>query len=86
VAEKFTGGVYHYSNEGVISWFDFAVAIRDIAGLSCKVNGIDTFGYPTPAKRPGYSVMSKDKIQSTFGIKLADWKESLQKCIQLLEQ
>jgi dTDP-4-dehydrorhamnose reductase len=86
IQEKPKAGVYHFSNEGVISWFDFAIAIRDLAGLTCEVNGIDTSGYPTPAKRPGYSVMSKEKIQTTFGIKLIDWKVSLQKCSQLLQQ
>jgi dTDP-4-dehydrorhamnose reductase len=82
--DKFEKGIYHFSNDGMISWYDFAVAIRDFAGLSCKINGIDTSGYPTPAKRPGYSVMSKDKIVSTFGIELIDWKASLQKCMKLL--
>lgn len=79
------GGIYHFSNEGVISWFDFATAIRDIAGLHCDVQPTDTSGYPTPAKRPGYSVMSKEKIKS-LGVELKDWKESLQKCIYLLQQ
>ena len=78
-------GIYHYSNEGNISWFDFAVAIRDNAGLSCQVQNIDTASYPTPAKRPHYSVMSKEKIVSTFGISLKPWKDSLQKCMDLLE-
>lgn len=78
-------GIYHYSNEGNISWFDFAVAIRDNAGLSCEVQNIDTASYPTPAKRPHYSVMSKEKIVSTFGISLKPWKDSLQKCMDLLE-
>lgn len=77
-------GIYHYSNEGNINWCDFAIAIRDNAGLSCNVQPIDTAGYPTPAKRPHYSVMSKDKIVSTFGITLKDWKDSLQKCMDLL--
>lgn len=80
------GGIYHFSNEGVISWFDFAAAIKELAGLSCNVRPVDTSGYPTPAKRPGYSVMAKEKIKSTFGIELKDWKESLQKCLQLLQQ
>lgn len=80
------GGIYHFSNQGVISWFDFAVAIKDLAGLQCGVNAIDTSGYPTPAKRPAYSVMSKEKIKSTFHIELKDWKDSLQICIQLLQQ
>lgn len=83
--ENFDAGVYHYSNEGVISWFDFAVAIRDIAGLKCDVKPTDTAGYPTPAKRPGYSVMNKQKIISA-GIPLKNWKDSLQTCITLLQQ
>ena len=83
--ENVAGGIYHFSNEGIISWYDFAVAIRDLAGLNCKVNPIDTSGYPTPAKRPAYSVMSKEKIKS-IGIQLKDWKESLQACIKLLQQ
>ncbi|HEX8358271.1 MAG TPA: dTDP-4-dehydrorhamnose reductase [Segetibacter sp.] len=78
-------GIYNYSNDGLISWFDFAVAIKELSGLDCMVKPVDTSGYPTPAKRPGYSVMSKEKIKSTFGIQLKDWKESLQKCLQLLQ-
>lgn len=79
-------GIYHYSNNGIISWYDFAVAIKELAGLACNVKPVDTSGYPTPAKRPAYSVMNKQKIQSTFGIQIKDWKESLQKCIYLLQQ
>ncbi len=79
------GGIYHFSNEGIISWFDFAVAIRDIAGLACDVKPTDTAGYPTPAKRPAYSAMNKEKIKS-LGIQLKYWKESLQACIHLLQQ
>ncbi|MEP7320238.1 MAG: dTDP-4-dehydrorhamnose reductase, partial [Panacibacter sp.] len=70
-------GIYHYSNEGAISWCDFATAIRDIKQLDCTVNGIATVQYPTPARRPGYSVMSKEKIHSTFNIEIKDWKQSL---------
>jgi len=80
------GGIYHFSNEGIISWFDFAVAIKELAGLLCNVKPVDTSGYPTPAKRPGYSAMNKEKIKATFGIELKDWKESLQQCLQLLLQ
>ncbi|MCW3106115.1 MAG: dTDP-4-dehydrorhamnose reductase [Segetibacter sp.] len=83
--EKVAGGIYHFSNEGIISWFDFAVAIRDVAGLQCNVKPIDTSGYPTPAKRPAYSAMNKEKIKS-LGIELKDWKESLQECLRLLQQ
>ncbi len=83
--EKVEGGIYNFSNEGIISWFDFAMAIRAIAGLSCNVNPIDTAGYPTPAKRPAYSGLNKDKIK-TLGIELKYWKDSLQHCIQLLQE
>lgn len=79
------GGIYHFANEGIISWFDFAVAIRDLSGLDCNVQPTDTSGYPTPAKRPGYSAMNKEKIKAV-GIQLKDWKESLRDCINLLQQ
>ena len=81
---KYTPGIYHFSNEAHITWFDFAEAIKDIAELKCIVNPIDTAGYPTPAKRPHYSVMDKKKMQSTFGIELQNWKDSLKTCIGLL--
>ncbi len=79
-------GIYHFSNEGVISWFDFAAAIKNLAGLSCDTKPIDTSAYPTPAKRPAYSAMNKEKIKSTFGIELKDWKDSLQQCLRLFQQ
>ena len=78
------GGIYHYSNEGHITWYDFAVAIKDLSGSSCKVNPISTSQYPTPAKRPSYSVLDKTKIQRTFGIRIKDWKTSLAVCIKKL--
>jgi dTDP-4-dehydrorhamnose reductase len=86
VKDKWQGGIYHYSNEGAISWYDFAVAIRDLSGLSCKVNPIPTTAYPTPAKRPHYSVLDKTKIRKTFQLPMIDWKTSLTKCIALLQE
>jgi dTDP-4-dehydrorhamnose reductase len=83
--KKVAGGIYHFSNEGIISWFDFAIAIRDLAGLQCEVRPIDTSGYPTPAKRPAYSAMKKEKIKA-LGVELKDWRESLQICINLLQE
>ncbi len=77
-------GIYHYSNEGVISWFDFAVAIKEISGSSCRVNPIPTSAYPTPAKRPAYSAFDKEKITEVFGIELQDWRKSLERCVKLL--
>ena len=74
-------GVYHYSNEGAISWCDFATAIRDIKKFGCTVNGITTVQYPTPAKRPAYAVMNKEKIHTAFNIEIKDWKQSLQECL-----
>ncbi|HKO79191.1 MAG TPA: dTDP-4-dehydrorhamnose reductase [Chitinophagaceae bacterium] len=70
-------GIYHFSNEGKISWYDFAVAIKEFSGSSCKVNPITTAAYPTPARRPYYSVLDKTKIRQTFLIPIKDWKSSL---------
>jgi dTDP-4-dehydrorhamnose reductase len=78
-------GIYHYSNEGIISWHDFAMAIKEISGSKCKINPISTSQYPTPAKRPAYSVLDKKKIQQTFGIVLKDWKQSLATCIRKIQ-
>jgi dTDP-4-dehydrorhamnose reductase len=79
-------GIYHYSNEGAVSWYDFAKAIFDISGTSVKVNPIPTSGYPTRATRPKFSVMDKSKIKSTFGIEVPYWRDSLVKCIDILNQ
>ena len=78
-------GIYHFSNEAEISWFDFATTIKEIIGNSCAVNPIPTTAYPTPAKRPMYSLMDKRKFVSTFNIQLKPWKDSLQACIALLQ-
>ena len=77
-------GIYHYSNQGVISWYDFAVAIRDKARLQTTVLPIPSSAYPTPAKRPAYSVMDTNDIVKDFGVKLNTWEDSLTHCIQLL--
>lgn len=78
-------GVYHFSNEGVISWYDFTKAIHRIAGINtCHVRPLHTAEYPTPAKRPHYSVLDKTKIKSTFGIEVPYWEESLRECIEKL--
>ena len=76
-------GIYHYSNEGVISWFDFARAIRDKADFSCKVLPIPTFDYPTPAKRPAYSAMDTSALVKDFGIPLKKWELSLDQFLSL---
>jgi dTDP-4-dehydrorhamnose reductase len=82
--EKFTPGVFHYSNEGRISWYDFAIAIRDAIGSACVVNPILTTQYPTPAKRPHYSLLDKTKIQNAYGVTIPDWHSSLQTCLRRL--
>ena len=78
-------GIYNFSNEGIISWYDFAVAIKELTNSPCDVKPILTSEYPTPAKRPAYSVLDKTKIQTTFGIKLKDWKESLRICLEKIK-
>ena len=75
-------GIYHFSNEGVCSWYDFAHEIMDIQNLKCKVNPIPTSEYPTPATRPHYSVLDKSKIKQVFNIQINHWKESLQQCLK----
>lgn len=77
--------IYHFSNEGVCSWYDFAIAIMELSGSSCQINPIPSSEYPTPTKRPFYSVLSKSKIKSDFGISIPHWRESLEKCIQNLD-
>ena len=78
-------GVYHFSNEGVISWYDFTKAIHRIAGITtCHVRPLHTAEYPTPANRPHYSVLDKTKIKKTYGIEVPYWEESLKDCIEKL--
>jgi len=78
--------IYHYSNKGEISWCDFAKEIFKIAKVDCKVNPITTQQYPTPAKRPKNTSMSKDKIAEIFSVKIPDWKESLNACMSILKE
>lgn len=77
-------GIFHYSNDGIISWYEFALAIKELGGFDCHVKALTTPEYPTPAKRPAYSGMDKTKIQQTFGVQLRPWKESLAACLQQL--
>ena len=79
-------GIYNFSNEGIITWYEFAVAIKEIINCPCEVKPITTSEYPTPAKRPAYSVLDKTKIQETFGVQLKDWKESLAVCIEKIKK
>jgi len=75
--------LYHYSNEGVISWYDFAKAIFDLLAINIKLNAIESAEYPTPAKRPAYSVLNKQKIK-TAGINVPYWRDSLVDCLKIL--
>jgi len=78
-------GIYHFSNEGVISWYDFTKAIHRITGITtCHVRPLHTAEYPTPAARPHYSVLDKTKIKQTYGIEIPYWEESLRNCIDQL--
>ena len=81
---KWVAGIYHYSNEGIISWFEFATEIKALLNSSCIVNPITTSQFPTPAKRPAYSGLDKSKIRNTFGLSLSNWKKSLKICIEKL--
>ena len=81
------GGVYHFSNEGVCSWYDFTIKIHEIAGIkTCKVNPIETKDYPTKAARPHYSVLNKSKIKQAFNITIPHWESSLKNCIKELSE
>lgn len=82
--QRHKNNIYHYSNEGVSSWYDFAYEIMKMSRLKCQVNPILTSAYPTPAERPRFSVMDKSKIKNDFNLTLPHWKESLAKCIHLL--
>lgn len=75
-------GIYHYTNEGVCSWYDFAITIMELSNLNCKVNPIPSFKYPTKATRPFYSVLDKTKIKETFNIEINHWSEGLKRCLR----
>ncbi|MHC0447303.1 dTDP-4-dehydrorhamnose reductase [Flavobacterium sp. 3-218] len=76
-SSKWISGIYNYSNEGEISWYEFALAIKEIGSYECKVGGIPSSAYPTPAKRPNYSLLDKTKIKSVYNLAVPDYKESL---------
>ena len=80
-ADTFTQGIFHDSNEGPTTWFDFATAIRDESGYACKVLPIPTELYPTPARRPHYSVMDINKIRNIYDASTPSWQESMVRCV-----
>jgi dTDP-4-dehydrorhamnose reductase len=77
--------IYHYSDEGITSWYEFAQTIKELAGKKCAIHPIPTSQFPTPAKRPLYSVMDTSKIREVFDLNIPFWKDSLQKCIGELQ-
>jgi dTDP-4-dehydrorhamnose reductase len=79
------GNLYHYSNEGVASWYDFAISIMELGGENCKVNPIQTKDYPALAKRPQYSVLNKSEIKIDFKIEIPYWRDSLKDCIEKIK-
>ncbi len=81
-------GIYHFSNEGAISWYDFAEAIRDLSNIECDVQPCHTEEFPTKAERPRprFSVLDKTKIKATFGIRIPYWRDSLKDCINRLDE
>ena len=83
--ETFTPGMYHFSDEGVCSWYDFTKTIHRIAGISCDVRPIETKDYPARTPRPHYSVLNKAKIKTTYGIVIPHWEESLERCMKILQ-
>jgi dTDP-4-dehydrorhamnose reductase len=78
---KWKPGTYHYSNDGAITWYDFANAIKEISGSNCTIRPIPTAGYATPAKRPVYSVLDTSKIQEEYDVKIKFWRDSLIECL-----
>ena len=79
-------GIYHFTNEGVCSWYDFTVSIHRIAGITCKVVPIESDAYPVRTPRPHYSVLNKAKIKQTYGIEIPHWEDALQRCITELDK
>ena len=78
--------IYNYSNEGVLSWYDFAKEIMTMAKIDCSINPIETKEYPTPAKRPHYSLLNKAKIKKQFNIEIHYWKDSLACCLEIMKE
>jgi dTDP-4-dehydrorhamnose reductase len=81
-APSFIPGIYNYSNEGRISWYEFALAIRELIGSTCEVHPIPTAQYPTPAKRPHFSLLDKSLIRATYHLTIPEWQPSLVTCIE----
>ena len=85
-SQQWVAGIYHFTDEGAASWYDFAKAIFRIAGMEVKVVAIPTEDYPTPASRPAYSILDKSRIKATYGVEIPHWEESLADCMEALKQ
>jgi dTDP-4-dehydrorhamnose reductase len=85
ISKEELGGIFHYSNEGVTSWYDFAIAIFELSGMDCKVLPIESKDYPTPARRPHYSVLNKAKFKRAFGLSIPHWQDGLKRCLEKLK-
>ncbi len=83
-SEKITPGIFNFSNYGKISWFDFANKIKELSHSNVKLNKLETWQYPTPAKRPKNSTLNLEKIQDIYNIQPKDWEESLANCVETL--
>ncbi len=79
-------GIYHFSNEGVCSWYDFAKEIIELSGIECIISPVETKDYPLPANRPHFSVLNKEKIKNDTGIEIPYWKDSLKECLRILDE
>ncbi|MEL7221294.1 MAG: dTDP-4-dehydrorhamnose reductase [Bacteroidota bacterium] len=84
VNKEDASGIFHYSNEGVCSWYDFAIRIFELSGIQCTVSPIESKDYPTPASRPHYSVLNKAKIKNTFELSIPHWQDGLERCLKKL--
>ena len=82
---KNKSGLFHYSNEGEISWFEFARSIRELYKLDCEIIGVSSKEFKTLAKRPKYSLLNKSKIKTTFNLEIPDYKQSLKNCIEIIK-
>lgn len=85
-SDNWVSGVYHYSNEGKISWYDFAIEINKLNGLNCQVNPVSSAQFPTIAKRPNYSLLDKTKIKQTYKLDVPSWEQSLEECLNILNK
>jgi len=86
MSEKFVPGIYHFTNEGACTWFDFAVKIFELSDIKCNVKPLTTAEYPTRAKRPAYSILDKSKIKDTYSIQIPVWEDSLINCLHNLNE